>query len=120
MKDHILALEERLRKAQLNSDLSELDELISEDLQFILFDGSVISKEDDLTAHRNRMVVFNKIDFSEQIIHCFENFATVTVKAEVVLKVGENTNHIFLRYGRTWGRVNETRWQVISGNVTSI
>ena len=119
MKDQILALEQRLRQAQLNGDVKELDELISDNLQFVFFDGSVVSKADDLAAHKNKVVVFTKIIFTEQSIKCFDDFATVTVKAEVEAKIGEQVNHNFLRYGRTWAKVQGS-WKIISGNVTQI
>lgn len=48
MKDKIIEFEERLRLAMLNSDVAELDELISSDLLFTNHIGVLISKEDDI------------------------------------------------------------------------
>ena len=83
MEKTIQDLEERIRKAQLANDVNTLNELISNQLQFVFLDGSVASKSDDLEAHRNKMVIFHSITFTDHIIETFENLATVTVKAEI-------------------------------------
>ena len=83
MEKIIQDLEERIRKAQLSNDVNTLNELISNQLQFVFLDGSVASKSDDLEAHRNKLVIFHSITFTDQIIQTFENLATVTVKAEI-------------------------------------
>lgn len=44
MKDEIIALEERIRRAQLSSNVNELDELIADHLQFIFFDKKPLRK----------------------------------------------------------------------------
>lgn len=119
MKEEIRVLEERLRLAQLSNNVIELDDLISDKLQFIFLDGSLVSKKDDLEAHRNKAVIFKTITFTEQSIECFEQIATVTVKAHIEAKVGEQNIQSVFRYGRTWAK-SMGKWKVISGNVTQI
>jgi hypothetical protein len=50
--DSLLACEAALRRAQLASDVAEIDRLVDEELVFTGPDGSVYSKTDDLAAHR--------------------------------------------------------------------
>ena len=64
MEKIIQELEERIRKAQLSNDVTILNELISNQLQFVFLDGSVATKSDDLEAHRNKLVIFHSITFS--------------------------------------------------------
>ncbi len=115
----IQELEERMRKAQLSNDVNTLNELISNQLQFIFLDGSVASKSDDLEAHRNKLVIFHSITFIDQIIQTFDNLATVTVKAEISGTMNSQDFHGYYRYGRTWAMLNG-QWQLIAGNVVQL
>jgi hypothetical protein len=119
MEKIIQDLEERIRKAQLSNDVNTLNELISNQLQFVFLDGSVASKSDDLEAHRNKLVIFHSITFTDQIIQTFENLATVTVKAEISGTMNGQDFHGYYRYGRTWARLND-QWQIIAGNVVQL
>ncbi len=119
MEKIIQDLEERLRKAQLSNDVNTLDELISNQLQFVFLDGSVASKSDDLEAYRNKLVIFHSITFTDQIIQTFENLATVTVKAEIRGTMNGQSFHDNYRYGRTWAILNG-QWQIIAGNVVQL
>jgi hypothetical protein len=104
--------EEQLRLAQLSGDVAELDELISDELQFIFHDGSFAAKQMDLEAHRSKILKIQSIDFSEQNIQIFGDTAVVTVKAKLV---GNYSGHPFqgmYRYCRTWLFRNQ-RWQII-------
>lgn len=112
-------LEERIRKAQLSNDVNTLNELISNQLQFVFLDGSVASKSDDLEAHRNKIVIFHSITFTDQIIQTFENLATVTVKAEISGSMNGQDFYGYYRYGRTWTMLNG-QWQLIAGNVVQL
>jgi len=119
MEKIIQDLEERIRQAQLSNDVNTLDELISNQLQFVFLDGSVASKSDDLEAHRNKIVIFHSITFTDQIIQTFENLATVTVKAEISGTMNGQYFHGCYRYGRTWAKLNG-QWQLIAGNVVQL
>ena len=111
--------EERLRQAQLTSNVAELSELISDELQFIFFDGSIATKDMDLDAHRKGLFKFQTIEFSEQNIRIFDNTAVVTVKSKVVLTINGRPEEGTLRYIRTW-HFKENRWQIIAGSVAKI
>jgi hypothetical protein len=116
MLNEIQALEENIRQAQLTNDVSILEDVLSDDLQFVFFDGSVASKQDDIKAHQNKIVIFHEIKFSEQVIKTFKGLASVTVLAEIKGTMNGSDFHGFYRYGRTWANL-EGRWQLISGCV---
>ena len=64
----IVALEEQLETAMLNSDVAVLDHLLADDLIFTSHLGQIMSKQDDLEAHKSGFVKINSIDQSEQHI----------------------------------------------------
>ncbi len=68
METKIIELEERLRLAMLNSEVSELDELIPPNLLFTNHFGVLVPKEDDLSAHSSKAFVFEALDLSESKI----------------------------------------------------
>lgn len=51
IEETIVEWEERLRLAQLKSDIVELSILLDENMVFSALDGSVIGKRDDLNLH---------------------------------------------------------------------
>src|SRR3982750_4193895 len=61
--DEIVALEARLRDAQLSADVEVLDKLIHEDLLFTGPDGQLATKAQDLEAHsRPRSISFARTE----------------------------------------------------------
>lgn len=119
MKNKILELEERLRLAMLNSDVAELDELISPNLLFTNHLGVLISKADDLKAHSSKAFVFEALDLSESQILIQENSAVVSVKAEIQgFYNGQPANGRF-RFTRFWAKTSG-QWQVIAGHSSVI
>lgn len=119
MKDIIIDLEEKIRKAQLENDVKVLEELLAQDLKFIGLDGNIATKLDDINAHKAKLVLFKDITFSERTIHEFDDFAVVTVKAEITGETGGTAFHGHYRYLRNWARIDH-RWQIISGCVAEI
>lgn len=119
MKDLIVELEEKIRLAQLNNDVKVLEELLAQELKFVGLDGKIATKLDDLTAHKKKLVLFKDIKFSDRTIMEFDEFAIVTVKAEISGESEGVAFHGFYRYLRNWARINH-KWQVISGCVAEI
>lgn len=120
IKQIIALQEERLREAQLKSDLKELDDLIADELQFVLFDGSVASKAMDLESHKLGLVKIQTIEFFEQDIRTVSDFvATVSVKAYVKVLAQGQTMEGSYRYCRTW--LNRGgKWQIVAGSINII
>lgn len=119
MKDIIIELEDKIKNAQLHNDVKVLEELLAQDLKFIRLDGNIATKLDDLNAHKAKLVLFKDITFSERTIHEFDDFAVVTVRAEIQGETGGSAFHGHYRYLRNWARINH-KWQVISGCVAEI
>ena len=119
MKAKILELEERLRVAMLNSDVSELDELISPSLLFTNHLGVLVSKEDDIKAHASKAFVFESLDLSELKIITYESSAVVSVKADIKgYYNGQPANGRF-RFTRFWLNTSG-KYQVVAGHSSVI
>ncbi|MBD1842697.1 nuclear transport factor 2 family protein [Cyanobacteria bacterium FACHB-63] len=111
----IEALEEHLRQAMLNSDISTLDELIADDLLFTLPTGLVIDKQTDLEAHRSGIQKFIRIEIDDRQIHHYGDWAVVTLKAEITAKVFSGT----YRFTRVWAK-RQNRWQIVAGHASQV
>jgi hypothetical protein len=119
LKNEIVVLEERLRLAMLNSDIKELDELISPDLLFTNHLGVLMSKEDDLSAHLSKAVVLKSLNLSESRVVIQENYAVVSVKAEIEgYNDGQLANGNF-RFTRIWSYA-AGKCQVLAGHSSII
>lgn len=103
----------------LNSDVSELDALISPELLFTNHVGALLSKQDDLKAHADKVFEFQLLDLSESQIRILENSAVVSVKAEIRgFYNGQPANGHF-RFTRVWSNISGN-WQVIAGHSSVI
>ena len=75
--------EEQLRHAILHSDIPALDKLLSDDLTFTNHLGQLMTKQNDLDAHKSKILNINKISFSDQKIQIYKCVAIVTVQAHI-------------------------------------
>ena len=117
----IVALEARLRTAQLNADVAALDALISADLLFAGPDGSLGTKAQDLAAHGSGVVRFREHEPTElRIRRVGADVALVALRARLVVEVGGAAMSGDYRYTRVWAREHDGPWQVVGGHVSAI
>ena len=84
----IVALEARIRAAQLSADVEALDTLISDDLLFAGPDGQLGTKAQDLEAHRSGLVRFVEHEPEELRVRRVGNDAAlVSLKARLAVEV---------------------------------
>ena len=112
----IEAYEERLRQAMLKSDLSALDELLAPDLIFTNHLGHLMTKNDDLEAHKSGALKIDEIKLSDQVVKVSGNVAVVSVQAYIAGKFGGEASESSIRFTRVWSKVSSERWQVIAGH----
>ncbi|NJL22728.1 MAG: nuclear transport factor 2 family protein [Leptolyngbyaceae cyanobacterium SM1_3_5] len=115
----IETLEDDLRQAMLTSDVAVLDELIADDLVFTMHTGSIISKQDDLEAHRSGIVKFTKVEISDRQIHDYSDCVVVTLKAEAAGTVNHEPFSAPYRFTRVWVQ-RQNRWQIVAGHVSQV
>jgi hypothetical protein len=116
IKSVIDSYEERLRVAQLKSDIDELSILLDDTLVFSALDGSVVGKMDDLNLHKSSQFRISKIDLIERKIQCYKNAAVVNALMDVSAEIGGVTQSNKLRYIRVWYRFHNG-WRIISGSM---
>ena len=104
--------EERLKEAMLQSNVSELHELLADDLIFTNHMGHIITKQDDIEAHKYKTLKINELTLTDQNIKVIKNIAIVTVKASIRGSFnGNNSDNVF-RFTRVWIKTANNKWQI--------
>ncbi len=117
----IVSLEARIREAQLNADLTALNELISDDLLFTGPDGQLGTKAQDIEAYRSGTVKF--LAHVPQELHIRRvgaNVAISSLRAQLTVDVAGNISHGIYRYTRVWAREDGKLWRVVGGHVSLV
>ncbi|MBU2712999.1 nuclear transport factor 2 family protein [Zooshikella harenae] len=116
----ILVLEDQLKQAMLNSDVHILDQLLADDLIFTNHLGQVMSKHDDLKAHKSGHIKIKAISQSEQLIKLHHGIAVVSVLSHIQGDIAGEQSDIMLRFTRVWQKREDDQWQVIAANSCTV
>ena len=114
--EQIQQLEQRLYQAQLTSNIDELDSLMADDLLAVGPDGQLLTKADDLAAHRAGFVNIHFMNPLETTIKVLPDVAIVFVL------MGMQVTHqgqLFVgrcRYTRVWAHQGG-HWQVTAAHI---
>ena len=108
--------EEMLKQAMLQSDISALDTLLADDLIFTNHLGHIMTKEDDIEAHKSNILKISEITLSEQKIRTYGAIAIVTVKAHIVGAFAGKKSENNFRFTRVWRNNPDKIWQVAVGH----
>ena len=114
----VVAAEERLRTAMLQSDVRVLDELISDDLLFTSHFGQLVTKADDLASHRARWLRLQTLEPSEQRIQLHPGFAVVSVLMHLVGTYRDVPIEQWIRYSRVWLAGSNDSLQLVAGHMS--
>ena len=116
---HIEECEDRLRRAQLSSDVAALERLLDDALVFTALDGSVVGKSDDLALHRSGRLRISKMQPSDFRVLYFGTFAVVSVEmdAEALFDGAHSSGR--LRYTRVWIQRLDG-WRVVAGHMSAV
>jgi ketosteroid isomerase-like protein len=117
----IVALESRLRTAQLAADVAALDALLADKLLFTGPDGALATKAHDLEAHRSGVVRFRTHEPKElRVRRIGANVAICALLAELAVEVNGATTRGTYRYTRIWAQENTGPWRVVGGHVSQV
>ena len=117
--DSLLESEAALRRAQLASDVAELERLLDDELVFTGPDGGLYSKADDLDAHRAGEIRITRLEASDERVQRFGEIAIVIVRMDMSGTFrGEAFSGPF-RYTRIW-RARANGWRIVAGHVSAI
>ena len=120
-RSEIIALEARIRLAQLNADVAELDALISDNLLFTGPDGQLGTKAQDLEAHRSGVVRFRAHEPEElRVRRVGADVAVAALRARLVVDVAGTVAEGTYRYTRVWAREDGRGWRVVGGHVSEV
>ena len=119
VEKQIFECEERLRQAMLSSDVAVLDELLDPDLLFTNHLGQVLTKQDDLAAHRTGIVKVDRLDPSEQQHRLVGGVAVVSVRMQVSGHYAGAASQGDFRFTRVWAPLSG-RWRVVAAHSTIV
>jgi ketosteroid isomerase-like protein len=116
-----VALQARLRAAQLQADGDALAAFLSEDLLFTGPDGQLGGKAEDLAAHRSGAVRFRGHEPQElRVRRQGDGVALTALRARLVVELGGTRLAGIYRYTRVWAREPDGVWRVIGGHVSAL
>lgn len=115
----ILACEEKLRTAMIAGDVETLSELIDDDLVFTGPTGAVMTKEEDLEAHRSRTLLIQRLDLFETVLHPMRGDFVATTKAKLEATYDQHPVSGTFAYTRIWHE-GERGWRVTAGHCSRI
>jgi len=115
----IVALEARMRAAQLAGDVEALDALIADTVLFTGPDGRVGTKAQDLEAHRSGGVRFRSHEPKElRIRRVGTSVAVCALLADLTVEMNGTTHRGTYRYTRVWAQESTGPWRVVGGHVS--
>jgi len=115
----IVEVEKQLLNAMEKSDIEILDQLLHEDLLFVLPTGEVITKLKDLETHKSGNLILKEINSLIDSIKLIEENAVVTLSSKIKGKMMEQNFEGNFRYIRVWKMFGD-QLKVIAGSCTSI
>ena len=117
----IVALEARLRAAQLAADVGALDALIADELLFTGPDGTLGTKAQDLAAHASGAVRFRVHEPEElRVRRVGPDVAVTALRARLAVEVSGTLMQGVYRYTRVWAREHGGPWRVVAGHVSAV
>ena len=114
-EDQIIVLEDRLLAAMKASDITELEELLHEDLVFNTPTGVTISKPTDIENYRDGKMIVYDIAMADRIIKVVGSVASLAVTVNLKAKFSEQNIDGTYRYLRVW-KFEYGSWQIIAGS----
>lgn len=107
--------EKRLLEALRNRDLEILDELLHDNLLFIIPNGQIITKPMDMEAYRSGNMNINAISSGEQVINLIDDTAVASAVIEIKGKYLDQLIDGKFRYMRVW-KLFSGKWKVVAGS----
>ena len=111
--------EARLRSAMVAGDVATLSLLVDPALVFTGPDGSVLTREQDLSAHAEGLLKLSRLDLSETRYTVIGDMVLVTTKATLVGRFADAVIDGHYAYTRLW-RQTGTGWAVVAGQAARI
>ena len=111
--------EAALRAAMLTNDAEVLDTLLDDDLIFTVPSGVIISKNDDLSAHRAKLLRLDALDIQEMRADAIGELILTTTRAMLAGRFDGTAFSGTFAYTRLWRRSGSS-WCVVAGHALQI
>ncbi|WP_461791412.1 nuclear transport factor 2 family protein [Pedobacter sp.] len=111
--------ENLLLNAMNKSDIEMLDELLYDDLLFVLPNGEVITKQMDLETHKSGKLILEEINSSIDNINFIQENVVVTLNSKIKGKMLDQNFEGNFRYIRVW-KIFDDKLKVIAGSCLAI
>jgi len=118
-KNSILAQEEKLYSAIKDGNINLLDELLHQDLLFIVPSGEVITKKIDLDTYRDGKLKISELLPTAENLNIIGDVAVVTVIMEIKGEFDQAPFEAKYRYIRFWKQFDDGL-KVIGGSGIAI
>ncbi|MBG6233806.1 hypothetical protein IWX76_000361 [Pedobacter sp. CAN_A7] len=103
----ILEQESKLYNAIKQSDIGALDELLHQDLLFIIPSGEVITKEIDLNSYRDGSLKIDELLPNVEHLNIIDDLAVITLTMDLKGKFNNVPFEVTYRYIRFWKKFAE-------------
>lgn len=121
MRISLLDAEERLRRAMLDSDVDALDALLDPRLLFTNHMGQLMTKDDDLAAHRSGRLCIAQLTSSDPQVRYCDNTAVVSVQVDIVGSYDGNQAGGAFRFTRVWlFEPVSASWRIVAAHATKL
>lgn len=114
-QEQIIECEKRLLTAFKNIDLEVIEELLHDNLLFIIPTGQTVTKEMDMENIRSGDMKIVELSISDQQICVTDDIATVAVTMHIRAQHAGDFMENKFRYLRVWKLFNNS-WKVIAGS----
>lgn len=111
----VLVMESMLLEAMKKSDVKVLDQLLHDDLLFVLPTGDVITKQMDLETHKSGNLTLQEITSSIHSIKQIGDTVVVTLSSKITGKMLDQDFEGNFRYLRVW-KMFDGQLKVIAGS----
>ncbi|SDC16280.1 protein of unknown function [Terribacillus halophilus] len=118
-QDRFELLEQELREAMQTRDIFLLDTLLHDDLVFINHEGSYLTKEMDLEAHRTLDVRFTEVSCKDLQIKTTKDGAVTISQIHLQGQAGDEKINGDYIYTRVWQLIGD-QYQVIAGHCSML
>ncbi len=113
--EQILQCEKKLTEAMKTNDTKALDELLYDNLVFIIPTGQLITKAMDMENYRLGRMTISEIVADDPIINTIDDISTVIVTMHLKGKYDGQTIDGKYKYLRVW-KLFDDSWKVIAGS----
>lgn len=111
--------EDALRVAMLAGDVSALSSLIDNRLVFTGPDGTILTKGQDLSAHKSGVLRLTRLDLVDPRLHPLGDMMLVTTKADLAGTFDGMSIDGAFAYTRLWSN-DSGEWRVIAGHAARL